>query len=134
MRSVPTVSSLGRSHFGRDFGAAVHPTSLTHPPEIGDKCCKQVDDRKHRIGFDALILPHHANPGRIEFSGTTGETSWRCIAIHRSLHKDAPCHRAIQRLGAITSHSLSSAEFITNIADLIFGTFNRLPGPSPAPR
>jgi hypothetical protein len=38
--------------------------------QIGDKCPKQVDDRKHRID-DTLILPHRANRGRIEFSGMT---------------------------------------------------------------
>jgi hypothetical protein len=40
--------------------------------------------------------------------------------IHRSLDKDAPFHRVIERLGAITHHSLSLAAFITNIAESNF--------------
>jgi hypothetical protein len=39
--------------------------------------------------------------------------------IHRSLDKDAPFHRAIERL-ASSHHSLSSAAFITNIAESDF--------------
>ena len=39
--------------------------------------------------------------------------------IHRSLNKDAPFHRAIERVGAITSR-LSSAVFITNITESDF--------------
>src|SRR2546429_5381756 len=39
--------------------------------------------------------------------------------IHRSLNKDAPFHRPIERVGAITSR-LSSAVFITNITESDF--------------
>ena len=38
---------------------------------------------------------------------------------HRSLNKDAPFHRAIERLGAITSHPFS-ADFTINIAESNF--------------
>jgi hypothetical protein len=37
--------------------------------QIGDKCSKQVDDRKHRIGWSDSPLQRESY--RIEFSGTT---------------------------------------------------------------
>jgi hypothetical protein len=39
--------------------------------QIGDKCSKQVDDRKHRIGWWS-DSPSQREPYRIEFSGTAG--------------------------------------------------------------
>jgi hypothetical protein len=39
--------------------------------QIDDKCSKQVDDRKHRIGRCA-DSPSQRESYRIEFSGTTG--------------------------------------------------------------
>jgi hypothetical protein len=43
------------------------------------------------------------------------------LRTHRSLSKDAPPHRAIERLGAV-SHDLSWAAFTINIAESNFGT------------
>jgi hypothetical protein len=45
------------------------------PEQVGDKRPKQLKECKHPQE-DALILPHHANPPRMEFSGMTGSTAW----------------------------------------------------------
>jgi hypothetical protein len=37
--------------------------------QVGDEHSKRVQDRKHQN--DAMILPHHANPGRMGFSERT---------------------------------------------------------------
>jgi hypothetical protein len=50
--------------------------------------------------------------------------------MHRSLNKDAPFHRAIERLGAITSYPISAA-FTTDIAESNF-RYTQVPMASPA--
>jgi len=40
------------------------------PEQVGDQGPKQLNKCRHRA-VDALILPHRANPGGMEFSGTT---------------------------------------------------------------
>jgi hypothetical protein len=42
--------------------------------------------------------------------------------IHRSLNKDAPFHRAIERVGAITSHPRPRGSSSSILQNLIFGT------------
>jgi hypothetical protein len=50
------------------------------------------------------------------------------IRIHRSLNKDAPISRAIERLCVVTHPSLSLAAFVTNIAESDFRyTQERIP-------
>jgi hypothetical protein len=54
--------------------------------------------------------------GDISMCGATAEVFAR---PRPCLDKDAPFHRAIQRLGA-SHHNLSSVDFITNIAESNF--------------
>jgi hypothetical protein len=97
---------------------------------------------------DGLILPHSANPTGSNFrerqadrhdptgmsrphdcvrGGAPAPNPWEVAAyynesrIHRSLNKDAPFHRAIERVGAITSQPVLGV-FITNIAESDFRT------------
>jgi hypothetical protein len=64
---------------------------------------------------DALILPHRANPTGLNFRERQahlrrilGEFAayYNESRTHRALSKDAPVHRAIERLGDITSRPI----------------------------
>jgi transposase InsO family protein len=50
--------------------------------------------------------------------------------IHRSLDKDAPFHRAIERVGAITSPACPRRPSSPILQNLIFGTHRSCGGPS----
>ena len=58
--------------------------------QVGDEHSERVQDRKHRSKRDAMILPHNANPDRIEFSERT-TYRWFCAL---SIKDKIPDHSA----------------------------------------
>src|SRR6266498_2602373 len=131
-RSLARLSASASSH--RDLSLAVFITNIAesdfrytqhprqaHCPGLAlAECVRGETDRRDPTG---MSRPHDriwggapaSDPGQVcRLLSYYNESR-----IHRSLNKDAPFHRAIERVGAITSR-LSSAVFITNITESDF--------------
>jgi hypothetical protein len=86
------------------------------PIALANACVERLIGSIRRECLDHMIVFGEAHLRRI----LRGYAAYHNVSrTHRSLNKEAPLHRAIERLGA-SSHDLSLAAFTINIAESNF--------------
>ena len=93
--AIATGSMAASSHADCELWGS--GTSQPHQPRLAERLCRTADRMDHIIVLGEIHLRRVLKSYAYYYNG---------IRTHRSLNKDAPVTRKIQRIGSIKSHAI----------------------------
>ena len=134
--TVLLADTLGAPVYGSSWPAHI-PFPTAHPLWMGNLPTKATEIAQKLQAYDAVFalggkcLDHMIVFGEAHLRRILGRYAANESRIHRSLDKDAPSHRAIERFGAITSQAVPGGLGSPILQKLIFGTHRDTSNPAP---